>query len=169
MLEIKITAPELSEAINNLARALSARAETTPGGKTSGATPTGTTCVPANSGDYVPVPPVDYAAKSTPPAPPTPEGIAHGTQAPAATGAPLAVPVVPTADTSAPAAPVVPTAVPQYDLEMLAKAGTALIDAGKIGELMALLGKYGIEALTSLDPSKYGVFASELRALGAAI
>ena len=67
------------------------------------------------------------------------------------------------------AAPVVPTAVPQYDLEMLAKAGTALIDAGKIGELMALLGKYGIEALTSLDPSKYGVFASELRALGASI
>ena len=66
-------------------------------------------------------------------------------------------------------ATVVPTSAPQYTLEMISNAGTALIDAGKMSDLMALLGKYGIEALTALDPAQYGAFATDLRAIGAAI
>ncbi len=68
-----------------------------------------------------------------------------------------------------PAAHVVPTSAPKYTLDMIAKAGTALIDTGKINELTALLAKYGVDALTSLNPDYYGTFASELRALGAQI
>ena len=64
---------------------------------------------------------------------------------------------------------VVPTAAPTYTLDMLARAGTALVDAGKMPELMALLNKFGVEALTSLKPETYGAVAAELRALGAQI
>ena len=63
----------------------------------------------------------------------------------------------------------VPTAAPKYTLEMIANAGSALIDAGKLNQLMELLGKFGVESLTDLDPESYGAIATELRALGAAI
>jgi hypothetical protein len=36
-------------------------------------------------------------------------------------------------------------------------------------QLLALLSKYGVQALTQLDPAQYGAFATELRALGAQI
>ena len=124
MLEIRITAPELSEAINNLARAMTVRAETTPNGTTVGAVPTNTT----------------YAVAE-------PQAQAPVTQAPNS----------------------VPTAAPQYTLEMIAKAGTALVDAGKTAEVSALLARYGVEVLTALDPAMYGSIAMELRALGAQI
>jgi hypothetical protein len=52
---------------------------------------------------------------------------------------------------------------------VLANAGTSLIDAGKIAEVMAILARHGVEALTSLDPSQYGSVANELRLLGAKI
>ena len=63
----------------------------------------------------------------------------------------------------------VPTGAPQYTLEMIATAGSALIDAGKLSALMDLLGKYGISSLTELSPEMYGSMAGDLRALGAAI
>ena len=88
---------------------------------------------------------------------------------PAQTAAPVAptVPVATPAPTAAPAP--VPTAAPQYTLEMISVAGSALIDAGKLDALMALLGKYGVDSLTSLDPNQYGAVATDLRALGARI
>ena len=52
---------------------------------------------------------------------------------------------------------------------MIARAGTALVDAGKMDALCGLLAKYGVEALTALDPAQYGNFANDLRALGAQI
>ncbi len=86
---------------------------------------------------------------------------------------PPVAPVAPTTAVSAPAAPIapaqVPTAAPQYTLEMIATAGSALIDAGKLDQLMALLGKFGVDSLTNLDPKHYGTIAMELRALGAKI
>ncbi len=83
---------------------------------------------------------------------------------------PVAVPAVAVAPPAPVAAPVaVPTAAPTYTLEMLARAGTSLIDAGKMSALTELLARYGVEALTSLDPAQYGTFATELRALGAQI
>ena len=38
-----------------------------------------------------------------------------------------------------------------------------------IWPLLALLTKYGVQAITQLQPAQYGVFATELRALGAQI
>ena len=134
MLEIRITASELTEAINNLAAALSAPAKDTQIGTPNGATAINTTCVSAEA----PVP--------------TEEEI------------PVAVPVVPTAYVPRPSAP-----APQYTLDAIAKAGSALVDAGRISEVTALLAKYGVDILTALDPSKYGEFATDLRALGAQI
>lgn len=164
MLEIKITATEISEAINNLARAIGL-AVTNPVGTTIGVVPTDTTFADANIQ-----------------AEPQRSKLAQATPIPT----PIAVPTVPTSApqtvTTAPntpsanypteiasTTPTVPTSTPQFTLEMIAKAGTALIDAGKMSELSALLAKYGVEALTSLDLAQYGAFANDLRGLGAAI
>ncbi len=167
MLEIRITAPELSEAINNLARAIGL-AVTNPVGMTLGLVPTNPTSTAAE----------DIArAAVTPTAPESAAMLVAGdvesaTAAPekaesSAVSVPVAAPAVPV---SAPQnAQTVPTAAPQYTLDMIAKAGTALLDAGKMAELSALLAKYGVEALTTLDPAHYGAFAAELRALGASI
>ena len=156
MLEIRITAPELSEAINNLARAMTFRAETTPNGTTVGAVPTNTTCVPANPTVAVWG---DVQAQANVPHMNNPASPANQTEAH----------TVPTAPVQTPAAPSVPTAAPQYTLEMIAKAGTALVDAGKTAEVSALLARYGVEVLTALDPAMYGSIAMELRAMGAQI
>lgn len=95
---------------------------------------------------------------------------------PAQTATPIAptVPVASPAPAAAPAAnvepaPAVPTSAPQYTLDMIATAGSALIDAGKMDQLMQLLGKFGVASLTELAPESYGAVANELRALGAAI
>ena len=123
-------------------------------------------------------------ATPTAPVNPTPAPVAAPAQAPGAplsatpaqTATPIAptVPVVAPAPAAAPAANVapalaVPTSAPQYTLDMIATAGSALIDAGKMDQLMQLLGKFGVASLTELAPESYGAVANELRALGAAI
>ena len=85
-----------------------------------------------------------------------------------APGVPTVATVVPTVPTEHQAA-AVPTAAPQYTLDMIATAGSALIDAGKLDQLMQLLAKFGVDSLTNLAPASYGAVAAELRALGAAI
>lgn len=122
----------------------------------------------------------------TPTAPvnPTPVPAATPARAP---GAPLSATSVQTATLTAPSVPVaasapavtpaanvvptptVPTSAPQYTLEMVATAGSALIDAGKMDQLMQLLDRFGVASLTELAPDNYGAMANELRALGAAI
>lgn len=49
------------------------------------------------------------------------------------------------------------------------KAGADLVsqDAAKMPELLALLQKYGAQAITQLKPEQLGAFATELRGLGA--
>lgn len=160
MLEMKITitAADLAAAINNLAAALD--------GKN-----------------------LKHVAKAGAPAAsapvnPTPAPVATPAQAPgaplSATPAQTATPIAPTVPVAAPApaatpaanvapAPAVPTSAPQYTLDMIATAGSALIDAGKMDQLMQLLGKFGVASLTELAPESYGAVANELRALGAAI
>lgn len=115
---------------------------------------------------------------------PTPAPVATPAQAPgaplSATPARTATPIAPTVPVAVPApaatpaanvapAPAVPTSAPQYTLDMIATAGSALIDAGKMDQLMQLLGKFGVASLTELAPESYGAVANELRALGAAI
>lgn len=89
------------------------------------------------------------------------------------TSAPIPVPLAPVSATT-PAENVtvpyvVPTSAPQYTLEMIATAGSSLIDAGKLDQLMGLLGKFGVASLTELSPDSYGAMAGELRAMGATI
>lgn len=87
---------------------------------------------------------------------------------PVAPTAPAAVPTAPLPPT-APAAPAVPTSAPTYTQEQISRAGTALIDMGKMNDLMTLLSRYGVAAITQLKPETYGAVAAELRALGAQI
>ena len=154
-MEIKITinAPELSEAINKLAEALK-----------------GNQCLCNQHGenntqiDNAGTINMDFSApaeESQPKPQPEPTPIV-----PTEPTVPVA-PVVPTA----PAVPVAPPqpVEPQYTMDMIARAGTALVDAGKMNEVIALLGKYGVSVLTDLDPSKYSDIANDLRALGASI
>ena len=108
--------------------------------------------------------PPQMPAPATGPAPAMP-------QTPGPAPAPVTPPPAP-APAPAPqtAAPVMPVAgAPTYTLDQISKAGAALVDAGKMEPLLALLTKYGVQAITQLQPAQYGVFATELRALGAQI
>lgn len=144
MFEINVTvnAPEIAEALNNLAAALK------------GAKPE-----PA-----APIPPADYMPPAdTAPAPATPAPAV--TPAPATAPAPVQAPVTP-----APAPAPVPVApAPTYNRDQIMTAGAALIDAGKINELTGLLNSFGVQAVTQLKQDQLGAFATELRKLGAQI
>ena len=114
-----------------------------------------------------PLPPVAVPQGNvTPPvAAPVPPAAPLATTMPPA---PAAAPAAPPAP--APAAPAVPvTTAPTYTLDQIAKAGASLVDAGKMEPLLALLSRYGVQAVTQLAPEHYGAFATELRALGAQI
>lgn len=177
MLEMKITvtAPDVVAAINNLAAALDGKNPHTVcnqyGTDNKHIDNVGT----VNMGMSGKAQPATPAAPVNPtPAPTVP------TQAPgaplSATPAQTAAQIAPTVPVAQPApvantapAPTVPTSAPQYTLDMIATAGSALIDAGKMDQLMQLLGKFGVASLTELAPESYGAVAGELRALGATI
>ena len=143
---IQIEAPDLVAALTQLAAAIHPSAQTLN-------IPRPQVAVPA------PAAPVPVAVAAPAPVPVTPQPPVTGPVVPP----PPAVP-------AAPPAPAVPVAgAPAYTLDQLAKAGAALVDAGKMESLMALLAKYGVQAVTQLPPAQYGVFATELRALGAQI
>ena len=96
-----------------------------------------------------------------------------GAVQPAPTG-PVAPPVAlatAPAPVQPPAAPpAVPVAAaPAYNRDQIMTAGAALIDAGKINELMGLLNTFGVQAVTQLKQEQLGAFATELRKLGAQI
>lgn len=153
-MKIKIEVPDLAAAICKLAAAI-----TPPDINT--LTPDEPRGIPA-------------AAPVAPVAAPAPAAPVNPTPAPVA---PVAAPVAPTAPvpTEQPAAPVaqapaaVPVTAPAYTLDQIARAGASLVDAGKMEQLLALLARYGVAAVTQLQPDQFGVFATELRALGAQI
>lgn len=145
MLEVNVTvkAPELAGAILALATAMSGAAITAP--------------APAQ------LPAATAPAKPTtpPPAPAQPPVAPAPTAAPTAAPAPAPTPAAP---------PVVPVAsAPTYNRDQIMTAGAALIDAGKINELMGLLNAFGVQAVTQLKQEQLGAFATELRKLGAQI
>ena len=153
-MKIKIEVPDLAAAICKLAAAI-----TPPDINT--LTPDEPRGIPAAA----PVAPVTAPAPAAP-VNPTPAPVA-----------PVAAPVAPTAPvpTEQPTAPVaqapaaVPVTAPTYTLDQIARAGASLVDAGKMEQLLALLARYGVAAVTQLQPDQFGVFATELRALGAQI
>lgn len=154
MFEINVTvnAPELAEALNNLAAALN------------GAKPEPAASKTGKADKPAPVPPADYMPPAdTAPAPAAPAPAV--TPAPAPAPAPVQAPVTP-----APAPAPVPVApAPTYNRDQIMTAGAALIDAGKINELMGLLNSFGVQAVTQLKQDQLGAFATELRKLGAQI
>ena len=177
MMEMKITveAPDLAASILKLAEAIA-----------SGPNPallipdeplpvSAYPATPAAAHVAAPVAPV-AAPVSPAPVNPTP-GPAPTTAAPVAAPSPSPTPVTnaPTAgptsaapgNTPAPAVPV--TGAPAYTLDQISRAGASLVDAGKMQQLLELLGRYGVQAVTQLKPEQYGAFATELRALGAQI
>lgn len=152
MLEMKVTiaAADLAAAINNLAAAIDGR-NTAAAARAN--TQTSVIPDPVIPEPVVPsvtehnaAPTVDQATAAVTPAAP----------------APTPTPAVP-----APAIPV--TTAPVYTLDQIAKAGASLVDAGKMEQLLALLAKHGVQAVTQIQPDQYGAFATELRALGAQI
>lgn len=71
---------------------------------------------------------------------------------------------------SAPATPVTPaTPAVNYTIDQLSVAGAALCEQGKMAQLISLLGKYGVQAVTQLKPTPdvLNQFAAEMKALGA--
>lgn len=104
---------------------------------------------------------------------------------PPASVAPVASPAQPMEQAVAPVAPVptapqnvensvpvssaVPTGQVTYTLDELARAAMVLMDAGRQNELLALLGKFGVDSLPNLPQQQYGVFATALREMGARI
>lgn len=103
--------------------------------------------------------PAPAAQPSPAPAPVTPVPVAQ----PAAAPAPVAQPV------PAPAPAAAPTTARAFRFEDIQLAATSLCDTGKRAEVLALLAKYGIQALSALPAEQYGAFATELRGLGAKI
>lgn len=148
-MKIKIDVPELVAAVEKLAAAIDKTALniTVPNEGTLNFN------MPAGNAPVAPAP-VQTA--------PTPAPVAAPAPAPAPAPTPAAPPVTPM-----PTA--VPVTAPTYTLDQIAKAGANLVDAGKMEQLLALLTKYGVQAVTQLTPDQYGAFATELRALGAQI
>lgn len=164
MMEMKITveAPDLAASIIKLAEAIASGPDPnllTPD------EPRPVASYPTTPAPAVAAPVAAPAAPvaATPTATPTPAP-APAVAAPAPTAGPASVTP---GNTPAPAVPV--TTAPAYTLDQISRAGASLVDAGKMQQLLELLGRYGVQAVTQLQPEQYGTFATELRALGAQI
>jgi len=88
----------------------------------------------------------------------------------------VAAPVTPVAPVTAlpavpVAAPAAPTTPPVYTLDQIARAGGVLAQQpDKMAQLReVLVTKFGVQAITHLNPDQYGALAVEMRALGAQI
>lgn len=167
MMEMKITveAPDLAASIIKLAEAIASGPDpnllTPDEPRPVSSYPT--TPAPAVAAPVAaPVAPVS-PAPVTPTATPTPAP-GPAVAAPAPTAGPASVTP---GNTPAPAVPV--TTAPAYTLDQISRAGASLVNAGKMQQLLELLGRYGVQAVTQLQPEQYGTFATELRALGAQI
>lgn len=148
MLEIKVTieAPALTEALNNLAVSFGKGvAEKAPAPKANE--------IPDTQAQETPTAPEMSVPTTAAPVPPTQQPTVQQTVTQAQ--------MTTTAPAQTQAAPIT--------LDAISRAGAALVDQGKMQQIMALLGKYGVQAITQLNANAYEAFAADLRALGAAI
>lgn len=147
---LRIEADALCAALVRIADALGARA------------------VPSAPPPPNPVPPIPALPTQapTPPAPvsvvPTAAAMPHTPTPEPAAAAAAAAPA-----SSVPAAPTTPPRA--YELPELQVAASALCDAGGRDALLALLGQFGVRAMSELPQEQYGAFATALRRLGAKI
>ena len=179
MLEIKVTidAPALAEAINNLAGAVRA-----------GVAVQEQPAMPAQNAVQPVQAPQDITPAPTAPAPVQPTqdaqaGVSAAPQSQPQQTAPVAQSqsVAPAPQPQPQTAPVVqPQPQPQapvqqatqaaaITLDDLSRAGAALIDQGKMQQVMATIQKYGVLTITQIPQSQYSALAADLRALGAAL
>lgn len=158
MNEIKITLniPGLPEAINNLADAIRGNGISVP----TGSAPKAVEATQPDAKADIPQTPVNPTTPAVAPV----QTQAVNTQPVNNNTAPV---------NTAPSAPTAPapseTAAVNYTIEQLSVAGAALCEQGKMAQLIALLGKYGVQAVTQLKPTPdvLNAFAAELKALGA--
>jgi len=106
-------------------------------------------CVPAPAAPPAEVAPPAYTAPAPPAAPVQPPMYAQ----PAGSAQPA---TVPTTDRA-------------YTIDDLARAGAALMDAGKGAEAVAAMQQFGVQRITDLAAEQYAPFAGVLRGLGAKI
>ena len=92
--------------------------------------------------------------------PPVTAGPAVQTPMPAPTPATAPAPAAPTPPAPAPAA------APQVTIEDVTRAAVALADQGRKADLLALLGKFGVRAITELGAEQLGPFKQALDILG---
>ena len=158
-INVNISAPELCRTLERLVDLLCGTpAAARPACPTPAAQqPVPAAPVPATQ-QPVPAAPVPATQQPIPAAPATVPATAPAGAVPPAAAIPQASPA---------AIPISPA--PAYTLDQISRAGAALVDAGKMEPLLALLAKYGVQAITQIPPAQYGVFATELRALGAQI
>lgn len=139
-INVEVTATEIVTAINNLADVI------------------GKIGTPVITPIVTKAEPVQAAPQPAPVAPvPEPQPVPTATPMPTPTPAPQPVQAAPEPQQKA------------ITIDMLAAAGAPLVDHGKMQQLMALLNKYGVQAITQLTPDKYDAFAADLRAIGAQI
>ena len=165
MLEIRISieCKDLADAIGGLAAAVKGVAVIPPKAE-----------APAVPAELEATPKAEALMMNPPVQPVAP--VAPAPAAPVAPVAPApAAPVQPAAPAPvapAPVAPVAPAPVAApvaVDMATISRAGAGLIDQGKMADVLAILKRYGIQAITQLQESQYAAFAADLRALGAAI
>ena len=155
-MKIKIEVPDLAAAIEKLAASLN------------NSTAFEKPCT-ADFGTQGAPAPVEMPAPTANPTPtPTPAPVAPVAPPVTAPAAPVQTVPIASPVSNAPA-PAVPVTAPTYTLDQIAKAGASLVDAGKMEQLLGMLTKYSVQAVTQLMPDQYGAFATELRALGAQI
>ena len=176
-IRVEVTAPDLSAAISELAHAIRARQEIMVSPNVVGAVMTGSVQ------DDHPEPEAyqkleEYIGRMqaaqpepVPVAPSQPAPVPVPVPVPSAS-APATTPVpVPSAPLPAPEPVPVPVPAPATNitLQQIARAGASLVDRGKKAEVIGVLRRYGVQAVTQLKPEQFGQFAGELRALGAQI
>lgn len=62
--------------------------------------------------------------------------------------------------------PQAPTQMPTYSIDRIAVGAIQLKDAGRLGEFQQLLAKFGVAALTQLQPAQLPEIAAELQKMG---
>jgi hypothetical protein len=80
----------------------------------------------------------------------------------------VAIPSFPTTNT-APSTPVtqtVPTQIPTYNIDQIAVATMQLKDSGRLEEFRQLLARFGVAALTQLQPNQLPELVVELQKMG---
>lgn len=75
-------------------------------------------------------------------------------------------PIPTTPVTQAPVTPQAPTQMPTYSIDQIAVGAIQLKDAGRLGEFQQLLARFGVAALTQLQPAQLPEIAAELQKMG---